>query len=45
MDGFEEIYRQHFAVVFRFAIHCAGRRELADLANDYVAHKNREPQL
>jgi RNA polymerase sigma-70 factor (ECF subfamily) len=30
MDGFEEIYRQHFGAVFRFAIHCAGRRELAE---------------
>jgi RNA polymerase sigma-70 factor (ECF subfamily) len=30
MDGFEEIYRQHFAAVFRYAIHCVGRRELAE---------------
>ena len=30
MDGFEEIYRQHFGAVFRFAIHCVGRRELAE---------------
>ena len=35
MDDFEEIYRQHFGAVFRFAIHCAGRRELAeDLTSD-----------
>jgi RNA polymerase sigma-70 factor (ECF subfamily) len=30
MDGFEDIYRQHFGAVFRFAIHCVGRRELAE---------------
>ena len=30
MDEFEDIYRQHFGAVFRFAIHCAGRRELAE---------------
>jgi RNA polymerase sigma-70 factor, ECF subfamily len=30
MDAFEEVYRQHFGAVFRFAIHCAGRRELAE---------------
>ena len=30
MDEFEGIYRQHFGAVFRFAIHCAGQRELAE---------------
>jgi RNA polymerase sigma-70 factor (ECF subfamily) len=30
MDGFEKIYQQHFPAVFRFAIHCVGRRELAE---------------
>jgi len=30
MDEFEEVYRQHSGAVFRFAIHCAGRRELAE---------------
>src|SRR5271169_6572210 len=30
MDDFEEIYRQHFGAVFRFAIHCVGRRDLAE---------------
>jgi RNA polymerase sigma-70 factor, ECF subfamily len=30
MDEFEEIYRQHFGAVFRFAIHCVGQRELAE---------------
>ena len=30
MGGFEKIYRQHFGAVFRFAIHCVGRRELAE---------------
>jgi RNA polymerase sigma-70 factor (ECF subfamily) len=30
MDGFEETYRQHFGAVFRFAIHCVGKRELAE---------------
>ena len=30
MDEFEEIYRQHFGAVFRFAVHCVGRRELAE---------------
>jgi RNA polymerase sigma-70 factor (ECF subfamily) len=30
MDGFEEIYQKHFGAVFRFAIHCVGRRELAE---------------
>jgi RNA polymerase sigma-70 factor (ECF subfamily) len=30
MDGFEEVYRRHIGAVFRFAIHCVGRRELAE---------------
>lgn len=30
MKGFEETYRQHFGAVFRFAIHCVGKRELAE---------------
>lgn len=30
MSGFEEIYEQHFGPVFRFALHCVGRRELAE---------------
>jgi len=30
MEGFEEVYRQHFAAVFRFAIHCVGKREVAE---------------
>ena len=30
MDGFEEAYRRHFGAVFRFAIHCVGKRELAE---------------
>jgi RNA polymerase sigma-70 factor, ECF subfamily len=30
MDGFEEAYRQHFGAVFRFAVRCAGKRELAE---------------
>lgn len=30
MDGFEEIYGQHFGAVFRYALHCVGRRELAE---------------
>jgi RNA polymerase sigma factor (sigma-70 family) len=30
MDGFEETYRHHFGAVFRFAIHCLGKRELAE---------------
>jgi len=35
MDGFEEIYDRHFGAVFRFALHCVGRRELAeDLTSD-----------
>ncbi|HKW62797.1 MAG TPA: sigma-70 family RNA polymerase sigma factor [Candidatus Acidoferrum sp.] len=35
MSGFEEIYDQHFGAVFRFALHCVGRRELAeDLTSD-----------
>lgn len=35
MDAFEEIYERHFAAVFRFALHCVGRRDLAeDLTSD-----------
>lgn len=35
MDGFEEIYDRHFGAVFRFALHCVGRRDLAeDLTSD-----------
>jgi RNA polymerase sigma-70 factor, ECF subfamily len=30
MDGFAEIYDRHFGAVFRFALHCVGRRELAE---------------
>lgn len=30
MDGFEEIYKEHFRAVFRFALHCVGKRELAE---------------
>lgn len=30
MDGFEEIYDQHFGAVFRFAMRCVGKRELAE---------------
>ena len=30
MDGFEETYRKHFGAVFRFALRCAGKRELAE---------------
>jgi RNA polymerase sigma-70 factor (ECF subfamily) len=30
MEGFEETYRRHFGAVFRFAIHCVGKRELAE---------------
>jgi RNA polymerase sigma-70 factor (ECF subfamily) len=30
MDGFEDIYRQHFGAVFRFALRCVGKRELAE---------------
>jgi len=30
MEGFEEAYRQHFTAVFRFAIHCVGKREVAE---------------
>jgi RNA polymerase sigma-70 factor (ECF subfamily) len=30
MSEFEEAYRQHFAAVFRFAVRCVGRRELAE---------------
>jgi RNA polymerase sigma-70 factor (ECF subfamily) len=30
MDEFEDIYKQHFGAVFRFAFHCTGRRELAE---------------
>lgn len=30
MSGFEEIYDQHFRAVFRFALRCVGRRELAE---------------
>ena len=30
MDELEEIYQHHFGAVFRFAIHCVGRRELAE---------------
>jgi len=30
MDGFEQSYRRHFGAVFRFAVHCVGRRELAE---------------
>lgn len=35
MDEFEEIYDRHFGAVFRFALHCVGRRDLAeDLTGD-----------
>jgi RNA polymerase sigma-70 factor (ECF subfamily) len=30
MSGFEEIYGQHFRAVFRFALRCVGKRELAE---------------
>ncbi|HYL84024.1 MAG TPA: sigma-70 family RNA polymerase sigma factor [Candidatus Angelobacter sp.] len=30
MEGFEEIYDRHFGAVFRFALRCVGRRELAE---------------
>ena len=30
MSGFEEIYDQHFQAVFRFALRCTGKRELAE---------------
>jgi len=30
MDGFEETYDQHFEAVFRFALRCVGKRELAE---------------
>ena len=34
MEGFESVYRQHFAAVFRLAVSVVGRR---DLAEDLVA--------
>jgi RNA polymerase sigma-70 factor (ECF subfamily) len=35
MERFEELYRKHVQSVFRFALHCVGRRELAeDLTSD-----------
>lgn len=30
MDGFEGTYHQHFEAVFRFALRCVGKRELAE---------------
>jgi len=30
MEGFEEIYEQHFGAVFRFALYCVSQRELAE---------------
>lgn len=30
MDGFEESYHQHFGAVFRYALHCVGKREVAE---------------
>ena len=30
MEGFEEIYGRHFGAVFRFALRCVGKRELAE---------------
>ena len=30
MERFEETYRRRFGAVFRFAIHCVGKRELAE---------------
>jgi len=30
MTAFEQIYERHFAAVFRFAIHCVGKRDLAE---------------
>lgn len=30
MEGFEELYREHVQSVFRFALHCSGKRELAE---------------
>jgi RNA polymerase sigma-70 factor (ECF subfamily) len=30
MDRFEEVYRRHVDAVFRFALYCAGRHDLAE---------------
>jgi RNA polymerase sigma-70 factor (ECF subfamily) len=30
MDGFEHLYRTHVQAVFRFAVACAGRRDVAE---------------
>jgi RNA polymerase sigma-70 factor (ECF subfamily) len=30
MDDFEDVYRKHVDAVFRYAVHCAGRREVAE---------------
>jgi RNA polymerase sigma-70 factor (ECF subfamily) len=30
MEKFEELYRQHVQAVFRFALHCVGRRDVAE---------------
>jgi RNA polymerase sigma-70 factor (ECF subfamily) len=30
MDGFEESYQQHFGAVFRYALSCVGKREVAE---------------
>ena len=30
MEGFEELYRQHFKAVFRFAVRVVGRRDVAE---------------
>ena len=30
MGKFEELYRKHVQAVFRFALHCVGRREVAE---------------
>jgi RNA polymerase sigma-70 factor (ECF subfamily) len=30
MDGFEELYRRHVQAVFRFALSCVSRREIAE---------------
>jgi RNA polymerase sigma-70 factor (ECF subfamily) len=30
MGGFEKLYRQHVDAVFRYSLHCVGRREIAE---------------
>lgn len=45
MGKFEELYRKHVQSVFRFALHCVGRRDVAeDLASEafLALHRNLE---